>query len=105
MNEFAAEAHDENELDKVVDHQTEKPVQVFAHKPGRCGSGHRYSTLFSYGTLTGCVATCQRREFKIKSPFVVGLPVSGEPFDPVQGEFLKFLRGVPRPLQRLFDGI
>src|SRR3989338_6174465 len=52
MNEFAAEAHDENELDKVVDHQTEKPVQVLTHKPGLRRAGHSpISPFLNYETL------------------------------------------------------
>ena len=33
MNQFAAETDDENELNQVVDHQTEEPVQILAHEP------------------------------------------------------------------------
>lgn len=33
MDELSAQAYDENELDQVIDHQTKKPAQIFAHEP------------------------------------------------------------------------
>ena len=33
MDQLSAEAHYENELDQVIDHQTKKPIHILAHKP------------------------------------------------------------------------
>jgi hypothetical protein len=41
MDQLAAEADDENQLDQVVDHQTEKTVQIFANEPWMGGVYHR----------------------------------------------------------------
>ena len=34
MNQLAAKTDDKNELNQIIDHQTEKAVEIFAHEPG-----------------------------------------------------------------------
>ena len=34
MNQLAAQTDDQNELDQVVDHQTEEAFEILAHEPG-----------------------------------------------------------------------
>ncbi len=43
MNQLAAKTDDENELNQIIDHQTEKAVEIFAHEPGRIKSSRWHS--------------------------------------------------------------
>ena len=46
MNQLAAKTDDKNELNQIIDHQTEKAVEIFAHEPGR-GKSSRWHSLES----------------------------------------------------------
>jgi hypothetical protein len=38
MDQLAAQTDDQNQLNQVVDHQTEEAIEIFTHEPGRVES-------------------------------------------------------------------
>src|SRR5581483_739504 len=60
MNQLAAQTDDQNELNQIVDHQPEKPVEILAHEPGRLEGGLRHERNFSAGNFPATVAAAVR---------------------------------------------